>query len=116
MSDLLDQYMQADGQEDGKKPPTEPTTLEQVWGQDGSEKYGTVDAEEYQKRITAMDKPELHREAIKRGATPIDDTPRLRKRLVRDFKLYIGSFNKPSVSHKQKPMTAAALKILSEGS
>lgn len=93
-----------------------PTTLDQIWGDDGYYKYGTMDENEYENKLKEMNKTDLWNHASKVGLMPIDNTSLLRKTLFAEFKKHINSYRK--VSEKQmtpQDVSSEALKILSEG-
>lgn len=111
---VLQDYMQTHGMEE--KQRFEPTTLEQIWGNDGYAKYNTFDEEVYRKRLADMNKADLQKEARKRGLVPIDDTKRLKDRLMKDFKLYVAGLNVPMKKKTEpKAIPPDVLKTLAEG-
>lgn len=102
---------QAHGQEE-----TRPTTLDQIWGDTGQSKYGTMDEKVYNQQLVGMNKSDLQAHAIKVGLVPIDDRERLTKTLMHEFRMHVASFRHP----KQKLAPAAQIppevtKILAEG-
>jgi hypothetical protein len=58
-----------------------PLTLNQVWGDDGKSKYGTLDAEKYSDYLNDLNKSDLQAHAVKIGLVPIDDRNSLVTRL-----------------------------------
>ncbi len=93
-----------------------PTTLDQVWGDTGNTKYGTMDKDEYQKRLDDMNKSDLQAHAGKMGLVPTDDRGLLTKKLLQEFNKYVSAFRKPSITKgKPAPISKASKKILSEG-
>ena len=60
-----------------------PTTLDQVFGDTGMDKYKTLDGDVYEKVLDNMSKSDLKNEAVRVGLLPIDNTQQLRARLVR---------------------------------
>lgn len=80
----------------GMEESVQPTTLEQVWGDDGLGKYKTLDLEAYEGEINAMNKSDLQAHAQKLGLLPIDNRNELQSRLVREFKKHTSSFKKPA--------------------
>tara|TARA_Y100000310_G_scaffold335280_1_gene416886 strand:- start:122 stop:502 length:381 start_codon:yes stop_codon:yes gene_type:complete len=102
------------------KDETVPSTLDQVWGDDGTWKYGTHKAEEYEKKLNSMPKVDLQNHATKVGIIPIDNRPMLTQRLVREFKKHVSTYTAISVpleSSEKNPeeIDPEVLKILSEG-
>jgi len=97
------------------KVENRPITLDQIWGDDGKRKYGTLDLEEYEKNIREYNKTDLQAHAIRVGLVPIDDKETLIKRLKTEFNKYVSQFkarpnldNATNISKKSKD-------ILSEG-
>lgn len=93
------------------------TTLDQIWGNTGLNKYGTFSVEEYTKILSEMNKTDLQAHAIKHGTVPIENRERLVLNLVREFKKHVASFNKPKITNKNDPkkITKKVLDILAEG-
>jgi hypothetical protein len=111
---ILEDFMQAHGMEE--KQRFEPTTLEQIWGNDGYMKYNTFDEDVYAERLSEMNKTDLQKEAKKRGLVPIDDTKRLREGLMKDFRLYVAGLNAPMKKKEEnKEIPTDVLKTLAEG-
>ena len=96
-----------------------PTTLEQVWGDDGRSKYGTMDEEEYLSQVKNMTKSELFSHASKQGIIPIENRDQLEKRCMREFKKHVGSFSKPQAQRSnvlaKNELPIEVRKILDEG-
>ena len=107
----LEELSQSHGKEEG----TQPTSLDQVWGDTGVSKFGTLDEEEYESSLSSMNKSDLQTHATKVGLVPIDDVNMLRKRLLREFNRHISSFRTPKQTQGVKKMSAKAVKILKEG-
>jgi len=111
---LLEDYMQTHGMEENV--PRGPSSLEQVWGNDGTTRYNTLDPDIYSTRLADMTRVDLQREAQKRGIVPIEDGKKLRDRLMKEFRLYVGSLTMPPISRKEKKeIPADVLKTLREG-
>lgn len=99
-----------------EKRQTEPTTLAQIWGDDGLARYGTLDAKEYETRLDAYGKTDLMAHAQKMGLIPIDNTKMLKERLLTEFNRYASTFNKPASDPTKDPdLNADVRKILEEG-
>ena len=58
----LDDLNQVDGKSEKK---IEPSTLDQVWGDDGMSKYKTLDVKTYDQVVDGMSKADLKNEAIR---------------------------------------------------
>jgi hypothetical protein len=98
------------------KEPFEPSTLEQVWGDDGLFKYKTLDVNEYKKELGHMSKTDLRNHAVTVGLLPIDDAGMLEERLIREFTVHANSYRKPkSTDENPKSISVEAQKILGEG-
>ena len=108
------EMIQTHGMEE--KESYEKTTLDQVWGDTGSNKYGTLDAEDYSDRVTSMNRSDLHSHAVTVGILPIDNREMLTTRLTREFKKHILSFQKPSDKKRKEPAVSERIRsILAEG-
>ena len=110
----LEDMNQTDGmaQEDN----FEASTLNQVWGDDGTSKYKTLDIDTYEKVLGNMSKSDLKNEAIRVGLLPIDNTQQLRSRLIREFNAHVASYKKPTESSgKVQLYDDEVMKILGEG-
>lgn len=103
-------------QVDGKIETFRPTTLDQIWGDSGLMKYGTMDPDIYEGQLKGMNKSDLQTHATKVGLVPVDDRERLTKRLIHEFKLYVAAYKHPATaSTSPKPLSPEIAKILSEG-
>ena len=78
---------QTHGKEEKK---TRPTTLDQIWGDTGLSKYGTMDEAAYAEEISSMSKSDLQAHASTVGIIPIDNREMLSQRLIREFRKHIG--------------------------
>ena len=100
----------------GKVENFRPTTLDQVWGDEGSWKYNTMDETEYRGIVEGMPKSDLVTHANRIGLIPIDDRTQLIKRLILEFRRHVTAYRSPQVeSTKSKPLSKEAEKILKEG-
>ena len=94
----------------------EKTSLDQVWGDTGSSKYGTLKEEDYSKKIKSMNRSDLHSHAVTVGILPIDNRELLVSRLKREFKKHVLAYKKPRKGRKSDPgVSKRAKSILSEG-
>jgi hypothetical protein len=92
------------------------TTLDQLWGDTGHTKYGTIDVNDYIKQIDQMNKSDLQSHARFVGFVPIDDRVTLTNKLVTEFKKYVSNFKKPlEQPDPGNPPSLKVKKILSEG-
>ena len=100
----------------GKEETFEPTTLDQIWGDDGLSVYGTMDENHYENELDEMNLSDLQAHASRVGIIPIDNRATLRERLLREFRKHVASYKKPvSPPAPQHKVDSEAMKILSEG-
>ena len=94
----------------------EPTTLDQIWGDDGTSKYGTIDEAEYLNKLNGMTKSDIYLHASKLGIVPVDDRGRLEKTLLNDFKKHVAKFKMPSQADESNEKLPKNIReILEEG-
>ena len=99
-----------------EKEKFEPTTLDQIWGDEGLSKYGTLNEDEYVKQIDEFNRTDLQAHAIKLGIVPIDDRSRLTKKLLYEFRIHAVNYKKPADPKSSgAELSKEASKILSEG-
>ena len=100
----------------GKEEKFEPTTLEQIWGDDGSTTYGTLNENQYANQLDDMNMSDLQTHASTVGIIPIDNRSTLRERLLRDFRKHVSSYKKPThQTESPRDVNPETIKILSEG-
>ena len=63
----------------GKTKEFEPTTLDQIWGDDGTGMYGTLDVQKYETRLDDMNMSDMQSHASRVGIIPIDNRSMLRE-------------------------------------
>ena len=106
----LDNLSQTHGKVENRK-----ITLDQIWGDDGKRKYGTLDPVEYDSYLKGLVKTDLQAHAIKIGLIPVDDRQTLVKRLKQEFLKYTAQYiPRPDVKDN-KPVSKTVQDILSEG-
>ena len=95
----------------------EPTLLEQVWGGDNSlSRYGTLNEEEYTKRVNEMTRADLESHARQMGVVIVENSPRLKEKLLGEFRSYLSLVRKPIThTYPKISLSDAAKKVLSEG-
>ena len=100
----------------GEEEKFQPTSLDQVWGEDGSSTYGIMNDAEYERQIDEMNMSDMQTHASRVGIIPIDNRSTLRDRLLREFRKHVANYRKP-IHHPTPPeeVDAQTLKILSEG-
>ena len=109
----LNSLSQTHGKTD--KKPT-PTTLDQIWGDDGSSKYKTVNEEEYAQKLAEMSRTDLHAHASRVGLIPVENSEQLKKRLMVEFRKHVAQYKMPVINaQKSNKLSKEAMKILEEG-
>lgn len=100
-----------------KEERFEPTTLDQIWGDTGNTRYGTMKEEDYLYKLQEMNKSDLQTHANTMGIVPVDDREILTKKLLQEFKKYVSGFKKPSQSQINNipNVSKEVAKILAEG-
>ncbi len=104
---------------DGKQEKFIPTTLSQIWGDTGIDKYKTLDIEVYKNQLKSMNLSDLRTHAVKIGLIPNKERERLEKQLIVEFRKYANLYQKPqdlNIHPKDisKEKLKAALDIMSE--
>ena len=100
----------------GKEEKFEPTTLDQIWGDDGSSVYGTMEEGRYEKEVDEMNLSDLQAHASRVGIIPIDNRQMLRERLLREFRKHVASYKKPVTdTSSELRVNDEVRRILSEG-
>ncbi|MEK6880997.1 MAG: hypothetical protein AABY22_15370 [Nanoarchaeota archaeon] len=101
---------------DGKLETTEPSSLSQLWGETGLEKYKTFNIDEYTTQINGLNKSDLDSHAHGLGLIPVENRQLLVKRLLDAFRQHIGQFRRPKSSTKGvKLPNKKVMDILAEG-
>jgi len=100
----------------GKEETFEPTTLNQIWGDDGTSKYRTLDEEVYATQLAEMARTDLHAHASQIGLIPVENAEQLKKRLLAEFRKHVAQYKKPAFNKKPPlKLSKKAAKILEEG-
>ena len=99
----------------GKTENPKPSTLDQIWGDDGIWKYKTMDVETYKQQLDEYNLTDLQRHASKVGIIPVASTVRLQDTLMREFKKHISAYNVPNDPPQPEDISEEAMKILKEG-
>ena len=94
----------------GMERKSKPTTLAQIWGDDGTSRYGTMDENQYGTFLQESSKSDLQAHASKIGILPIDNALILRERLLKQFRGHVAQYTAPQ-EVKQTPVSAASMKI-----
>ena len=102
----------------GKEETFEPTMLDQVWGETGLTKYGTMDEKAYKSHLNGLARSDLQMHASEVGIVPVDNRDRLEKTLMSEFKKHIAAYTKPAPPSSPKDKSNLDKKvrdILDEG-
>jgi hypothetical protein len=97
-----------------------PTTLDQIWGDTGMQKYKTMDPTKYESDLRTMAKVDLQAHASRVGIVPVDNREVLSLRLIREFKKHVSLYKFPQNKTLGKmtsrdQLSAKAKRILDEG-
>ena len=99
----------------GKAENVAPTTLDQIWGDDGIWKYNTMKVDEYRAQLNEYNLTDLQRHASRVGIIPIESRVRLQETLLREFKKHVSAYNVPNDPSQDTEISEEAMKILKEG-
>lgn len=101
----------------GKQEKFQPTTLDQVWGDTGMSKFGTMDQKEYEKRLANMTRSDLFAHATQIGLVPAENLANLKKRLLSEFLAHVSEYKRPLSTNDgtDQELPDKIKKILSEG-
>ncbi len=114
----LSNLHQTNGRDETKTKKFTPTTLEQFWGEkNGSERYHTMDSDEYERYINEdLNSAELRQHAVEVAhIAPSTSIERTKNRLILEHKKYIAGFTQEEVIlPKNKPASKELLKIMSD--
>ena len=99
----------------GKAEGIQPSTLDEVWGDTGLSRYGTLSEEEYTTKVSEYNKSDLQTHATSVGVVPVENRVALEKKLVKEFQKHTARYNKPAHNPKQIELSEKVRKILAEG-
>ena len=105
----LDSLTQTHGQVES------PRTLDQIWGDSGQSKYGTLVLAEYQKYLKELTKSDLQTHAVKVGLIPVDNRETLVKRLEKEFNKHVSLYQPAPKTNNNIKLSKTARDILAEG-
>ena len=94
----------------GKVEEFEPSTLEQIWGNDSLSTYSTMDEGEYEGQLNGMAKADMQAHATKVGLIPIDNMGILKQRLVKQFKSHVATYRRPKQQKTHEPRLTKEVK------
>ena len=99
-----------------KEEKPKATTLDQIWGDTGNTKYGTVDEATYHNKVSGMNTTDLQAHAHTHGMVPIQDRVRLIKLLMSEFRKYVSGFQRPPETNTPiQNVSEESAKTLAEG-
>ncbi|NBP00113.1 MAG: hypothetical protein EBU90_08270 [Proteobacteria bacterium] len=90
-------------------------TLDQIFGDDGTSRYGTLILEEYTEYLNDLNKSDLQTHASKMGLVPVDNRELLVSRLKKEFVKHVSVYKVKKPEDKKIKNVKAARDILSEG-
>lgn len=101
----------------GRVDKKAPSTIDQLFGFDTGEKFGTLNLSEYDERLNSMTLSELQDEARKINCPPIDDKERLKRSLRNEFRVYASNYKVPKSPAPTDPSKVSAIvkKLMAEG-
>jgi hypothetical protein len=103
----------------GKEENFEPSTLDQIWGDDGMSKYDTMDEKVYLKQLDEMGRTDLETHASTLGIVPTGDRERLEVRLLDEFRRHVYGYQVPKMQRKSnnniENLPSHIRRILEEG-
>lgn len=99
----------------GKVDTFEPSTLEQIWGDDGLGKYSTLSESSYIEQLNGMAKVDMQAHATKVGLIPTDNVELMKTRLIKEFKKHVSIYRRPSHAPKNIKVDKEVKDILGEG-
>lgn len=112
----IKKVQQTHGKKEEKKGEFVPTTLDQIWGDDGTSRYKTVDEEVYLLSLNELTGTDLQTHATKVGVIPINNREMLTNRLLKEFRGHTNQYKKPTNPNSSAPHISKEVKdILSEG-
>lgn len=95
-----------------------PTTLAQLWGDMGTDKYRTMDIGVYEAELASMNLGDLQNHAVVVGFAPGDNRKNLITKLRNEFIKHVSAYNVPRIVQNQGKSGKSlkeTLDILSEG-
>ena len=93
-----------------------PTTLDQIWGDDGVWKYSTLDEGEYRNYVKTLTWTDLRSHASHHGLVPVGDRAELEIKLINEFRQHASGYNVKTTSSNssQQSIPPEIKKILEE--
>lgn len=101
---------------DGKIEDFQPTTLDQIWGEDSNTNYKARSVKEYEQQLAEMNTADLQAHAVKVGILPTESRERTVRKLTTEFASYLSQLSRiPKTTVKPKDVPKQIMDILSEG-
>ena len=99
----------------GKVETFQPTTLDQVWGDDGTGKYSTNNENQYVEQLKDMTRVDVQAHATQIGLIPVQNRDVLEQRLLREFRKHWSQFKRPTDVDGSVEISQEVISILEEG-
>ena len=99
----------------GKEEKFVPTTLNQIWGDDGTGKYQTLDEDQYRNSLHEMTRIDIQTHATTVGLIPVENRQVLTDRLLREFRRHRAAFQKPREAQDGLELSKEVRETLEEG-
>ncbi len=99
----------------GKEESFQPTTLDQVWGDDGTGKYATQEEQKYIGSLREMTRIDIQSHATKVGLIPVENRDVLEQRLLREFRRHWSQYKRPITTDNSVDVSQEVKSILEEG-
>jgi hypothetical protein len=99
----------------GKEEKFQPTTLDQIWGDDGTSKYPTQDAQVYVDSLNTMTRVDIQTHATRVGLIPVENREVLQSRLLREFRRHWAGYKRPHTEDSSVEISQEVKGILEEG-
>ena len=94
----------------------QPTTLSQIWGDDGMSKYSTFDPLTYEDALDEYSKVDLKSHPTRVGVVAVDKVTLLRQRLMKEFHKHVNAYRMPSQPTNDPTVVSKEVRqILEEG-
>lgn len=92
------------------------TRMDQLWGDTGAQKYGTMDEHDYLTEINSMSSTDLAEHARKQGFVATGNREALINKLLSEFRKHVqGYIMPPTVVRTEAKVPKEVEKILAEG-
>ena len=99
----------------GKEEEFQPTTLNQVWGDDGTSKYATQDEQRYMESLNEMTRVDIQTHATQVGLIPVENREVLQQRMLREFRRHWAQYKRPLSTDNSVDISNEVKSILEEG-